>query len=384
MKPALSLEMTGATPLILTGVPKTGRNILLAETTINGIPYVGAFYRTVDEPQQPLPEDQQEAEVKGITGKEFQVFSFLQPRMASGRLEKIFAGLDSHRPGPTGNPQAGIANTLRTTDARASSPRNEARLISAIRADDCFGVLTLLRSGAEINEADERGWTPLHVAADLPSPPIVLLLLKFGANAEARSRDGVTSRDLFAARISVPDSLRNADLGTLAAAQLEKLIQSTLATARPLAQQAVKLERNRYILFRQEEARLADLRDRYALNSFVVKGGDDRWKSALLYGADERMVDSLMGTPLSWWHYGDPEMHNRGPEVEMLTDGTIPDEFYVDPNDFPVPREVEQTVALANRAAFLAALAYGDKDPRCEQVRREAEGWLEALRKAGD
>ena len=57
-------------------------------------------------------------------------------------------------------------------------------------------VLTLLKSGAEIEARTEDGITPLHCAAGLSNAETITALLKAGANAKAIDQNANTPYDL--------------------------------------------------------------------------------------------------------------------------------------------------------------------------------------------
>jgi ankyrin repeat protein len=48
----------------------------------------------------------------------------------------------------------------------------------------------LLKAGANVEEVNDKGNTPLHVAVKLGYQEMVILLLKFGADNEVKNRDG--------------------------------------------------------------------------------------------------------------------------------------------------------------------------------------------------
>ena len=57
-------------------------------------------------------------------------------------------------------------------------------------------VIQLLKSGATINEQDERGWTPLHYALAQGNRTTVWLLLEHGADINCAGHDGETPLDV--------------------------------------------------------------------------------------------------------------------------------------------------------------------------------------------
>jgi ankyrin repeat protein len=54
-------------------------------------------------------------------------------------------------------------------------------------------VQRLVRSGADVNERDSDGWTPLMYAAQKGRPEVVKLLLEKGADPNTRRKDGSTA-----------------------------------------------------------------------------------------------------------------------------------------------------------------------------------------------
>ncbi len=54
----------------------------------------------------------------------------------------------------------------------------------------------LIQDGANVNQSDDIGYTPLHAAAENGRIENVKILLQFGANANAKTTDGTTALDL--------------------------------------------------------------------------------------------------------------------------------------------------------------------------------------------
>lgn len=55
------------------------------------------------------------------------------------------------------------------------------RLIQAVQANRARDVRAAVEDGAEVNKGDEKGWTPLHVAAHAGKPRICELLVELGS-----------------------------------------------------------------------------------------------------------------------------------------------------------------------------------------------------------
>ena len=79
----------------------------------------------------------------------------------------------------------GLALTLLTGAMLPPGP-----LLEATKRGDVAAVRTLLRGGADVNEAQGDGLTPLHVAAQEGNLDIVRLLIGAHANVEAKTRLG--------------------------------------------------------------------------------------------------------------------------------------------------------------------------------------------------
>jgi len=90
---------------------------------------------------------------------------------------------------------------------------SDLRLIEAIKADDYAEAEKLIKSGADVNEADEQGWTPLNFASGKGRLPLVELLVENGADVFKTGRDRRTPYmiALAAGRVSVVKYLREAE-----------------------------------------------------------------------------------------------------------------------------------------------------------------------------
>jgi hypothetical protein len=65
----------------------------------------------------------------------------------------------------------------------------EVQLIDAVKAENSVSASELIRSGVDINQHDEHGWTPLNWAAGKGSLELVKLLVSQGANLFQVGRD---------------------------------------------------------------------------------------------------------------------------------------------------------------------------------------------------
>lgn len=72
----------------------------------------------------------------------------------------------------------------------------------AAASADTGSLRALPAAGADVDGADDAGWTPLHFAAQAQEPAPVEILLAAGATVEAADRHGTTSlgRAVFCSR----------------------------------------------------------------------------------------------------------------------------------------------------------------------------------------
>ena len=70
---------------------------------------------------------------------------------------------------------------------------SELQLIEAVKADNSAVVKELIGSGEDVNQQDERGWTPLNWAAGKGNLEVVTLLVEHGADILKVGRDQRTA-----------------------------------------------------------------------------------------------------------------------------------------------------------------------------------------------
>jgi len=87
---------------------------------------------------------------------------------------------------------------------------NDLALIDAVKAGDYDKSSALINEGADVNQQDEQGWTPLNFAAGKGNLALVKLLVEKGAEIFKVGRDQRTPYmiALAAGRVSVVKSLR--------------------------------------------------------------------------------------------------------------------------------------------------------------------------------
>lgn len=90
---------------------------------------------------------------------------------------------------------------------------SEIDLIEAVKSGNKESVRELINTGAEVNQQDKQGWTPLNWAAGKGDLEIVELLIQHGANPFLTGRDLRTPQmiALAAGRADVVQALRRAE-----------------------------------------------------------------------------------------------------------------------------------------------------------------------------
>jgi uncharacterized protein len=90
---------------------------------------------------------------------------------------------------------------------------SELNLIEAVTNGDRSAVETLIRNGADVNQQDDQGWTPLNFAAGKGDLGLVKLLVENGAEIFKVGRDRRTPYmiALAAGRVSVVKYLRDVE-----------------------------------------------------------------------------------------------------------------------------------------------------------------------------
>ena len=73
------------------------------------------------------------------------------------------------------------------------------QLHQAAHDGDLAALQRLISAGADINAADDIGWTPLHFACDNGNAPIIAKLLAKGASPWQRDNAGCAPEDRIAA-----------------------------------------------------------------------------------------------------------------------------------------------------------------------------------------
>ena len=87
----------------------------------------------------------------------------------------------------------GSAFDLKLKEKKKTGARDAKKLVNAAKTDDYKTVLSLLKTGMNVNAIDLWGHTALLYAAEKGHTEIVELLLNNGANVDAIDKDGVTA-----------------------------------------------------------------------------------------------------------------------------------------------------------------------------------------------
>ena len=66
---------------------------------------------------------------------------------------------------------------------------SDLKLIEAVKAGNANAVVELIESGADVNQQDEQGWTPLNWAAGKGDIAVLKSLLNHGADVSRVGRD---------------------------------------------------------------------------------------------------------------------------------------------------------------------------------------------------
>lgn len=106
---------------------------------------------------------------------------------AAGAAEPVApaaAGSASTTPGNAGTPACAIV--VGDANHNANDASGNTPLSRAVAAKDFWRVQTMIRCGADPQLKTGEGWAPIHTAASVRSPAMVQLLVRQGANPNAR------------------------------------------------------------------------------------------------------------------------------------------------------------------------------------------------------
>ncbi|KAL3160023.1 hypothetical protein ABBQ38_010409 [Trebouxia sp. C0009 RCD-2024] len=93
--------------------------------------------------------------------------------------------------GPAGPVFSSLAHSKECTeDLDAAVPEGSLHIRASV--DDASGVEQMLKTGAQVDQRDDQGCTPLHWAADRGSQQVIKTLLAHGADVNAADIDGQT------------------------------------------------------------------------------------------------------------------------------------------------------------------------------------------------
>ncbi|MGA2601808.1 MAG: ankyrin repeat domain-containing protein, partial [Bryobacteraceae bacterium] len=123
--------------------------------------------------------------------------SLLASNAAAASGEPFMAAFDALRSGDVAGFEALLRGNSRLASERGTNGNTLLNLAVSVAAKpDWKGgmspIATLLAAGSDVNEGNDRGWTPLHAAAYANKPEIAALLIEKGAalDAEAHGAGG--------------------------------------------------------------------------------------------------------------------------------------------------------------------------------------------------
>ena len=165
---------------------------------------------------------------------------------------------------------------------------------NAIRQDDLARLRSMAASPAAANTADSRGTTPLMHAAAIGSPEALQLLLKAGADINARNGLGVTALIFGAMDPAKVKLLVDAGADVKAVSKLGRTALQ-IAAATPGSVESVRL-----LLAKGAEVNAADARGSTALTGAARAGETASMRLLLERKADVNAGDFLGLTALGW------------------------------------------------------------------------------------
>jgi ankyrin repeat protein len=164
-------------------------------------------------------------------------------------------------------------------------------LVRAVKAGDLTLTTRLLASGTNPDSTDAEGSTPLMTAVAQGRDDLVSLLLKVGANAKARNKNGDTALDM-ACRADPPVS------GVIAAL----LAQDRAGAGRALIQ-AIRAGSKSVVIYLSDNGADVNARDEHGATPLMIAAGMGRMemvKFLLDKGADVNARDKTGVTALGW------------------------------------------------------------------------------------
>lgn len=104
----------------------------------------------------------------------------------------IDAGDKQNQTGPNASVKGFVNDGVGGMQAANQKTANDAYLIEAIKEDDAMSVKLLLEEGANANQRNTAGATPLHMTVTSGNFEIAKMLIENQANAEAKTKNGQT------------------------------------------------------------------------------------------------------------------------------------------------------------------------------------------------